>query len=140
MKEIGKVIDKKGNKLTVELNPSPICSSCGLCRRGENEKFFLEVIDNCSADIGDIVQIELTRSSYFKATILIYLVPLLFFLLGVLVGYIFGDYKKYDPQLFGFIFGFVFLTLGFLLVRYIDKRLQKKSKSYIPIAKNIVQR
>ncbi|MGB9858077.1 MAG: SoxR reducing system RseC family protein [Dictyoglomaceae bacterium] len=140
MKELGKVIDKRKDKLIVELNPSPICSSCNLCQRGSNGKFILEVLDQCSAEIGDIVSIELPRSAYYKATALIYIFPLLFFFGGITIGYLIGNYTKNDPQLLGFIFGLVGLAVGFLFLRALDKRIQKKSSNYIPIAKEVVQR
>ncbi|MCS7201677.1 MAG: SoxR reducing system RseC family protein [Dictyoglomus sp.] len=142
MKEIGKVIDKKENIVVVELTPSSLCSSCSLCQRGKNSKFLLNAIDECSAEIGDIVSLEIPRASYYKATLLIYIIPLFFFLLGVFIGYfIFGNSLNNDPQLSGLILGSFGLILSFFIVKHLDKKIQKKSPhKYIPIVREIVQR
>jgi sigma-E factor negative regulatory protein RseC len=138
MKEIGRVIEKNGNKLIIELSPSSYCSSCKLCQRGNEDNFILEVLDKCSAKPGDFVSIEISKSSYYKATILIYIVPLIFFILGTIIGYIIGNYFKKDSQILGFVFGLLFLSLSYLVIRFIDRKIQKKSSDYIPVAKEIV--
>lgn len=141
MKEIGKIIDKKDNLAIVELTPSSFCSTCSLCQRGKNDKFILTAINQCSANIGDIVSIEISKSSFYKATILIYIIPLLFFLFGVFIGYFIGNILNKDPQLVGLITGSFLIIFGFVLIRFWDKKIQKKSPyKYLPIAKEIVQR
>ncbi|MCX7846058.1 MAG: SoxR reducing system RseC family protein [Dictyoglomaceae bacterium] len=142
MKEIGKVINKKGNIVTVELTPSPLCVSCSLCHRGNNKKFLLEAINQCSADVGDIVSIEIPRSSYYKATLLIYIIPLLFFLLGVFIGYfVISNSLNKDPQLLGLVLGILGISLSFIFIRLLDKKIQRKSPDkFFPIVKDIVQR
>lgn len=141
MKEIGKIIDKKGNIIVVELTPSSFCSNCSLCHKERSEKFILEAINQCSANIGDIVSIEISKSSYYKATILVYIIPLFFFLVFILIGYLIGNNLNKDPQLFGLILGILGLVFSFFFVRFLDERIQKKSLyKYLPVAKEIVQR
>ncbi len=135
MKEIGEVIDKERNILKVKLNAVESCRSCGLCKN--NEDFILEVLDECNAKIGDFVLVEIKKENYYKVTFLVYLFPLILFILGTIIGYIVGEKYNLDPQLLGFALGMIFLAVSYIMIRFIDKKSIKKEK-IIPVAKKVV--
>lgn len=135
MKEIGEVIDKERNILKVKLNAVESCRSCGLCKT--NEDFILEVLDECNAKIGDFVLVEIKKENYYKVTFLVYLFPLILFILGTIIGYIVGEKYNLDPQLLGFALGMIFLAVSYIMIRFIDKKSIKKEK-IIPVAKKVV--
>ncbi|MCX7719729.1 MAG: SoxR reducing system RseC family protein [Dictyoglomus thermophilum] len=136
MKEIGQVIEKNGKILKIKFSSSEACHSCGLCKVDE-DNLTLNAIDECNARIGDFVVVEVERKDFFQATFLIYLFPLIAFILGVIVGYLTGERYNFDPQLLGFIIGLLFTLMSYPLIRLIYKRLSKKQK-FIPVAKKIV--
>lgn len=135
MKEIGEVINKERNILKVKLNAVESCRSCGLCKT--NEDFILEVLDECNAKIGDFVLVEIKKENYYKVTFLVYLFPLILFILGTIIGYIVGEKYNLDPQLLGFALGMIFLAVSYMMIRFIDKKSIKKEK-IIPVAKKVV--
>jgi sigma-E factor negative regulatory protein RseC len=137
MGELGKVVDKKGNILKIELTPTSMCKTCGLCHSGSTSNFYLDAIDNCNAKVGDTVVIEIERKKYYKAIFLIYGLPLILFIIGVIFGYLFSPKIHFDPQLLGLILGFLLMAFGYILVRYLDHRLSKKQQ-YIIVAKKVV--
>lgn len=138
MKEIGKVVEKNNEILKVELSQSNLCASCKMCERGQNNMLILEALNECNADVGDNVIVELDRKDFYKATLTIYAVPLLSFLIFVIIGYAIGNAFKIDPQLSAFIIGLLGLGIGFLISRLIDRHFSKNEKKFIPVVKKIV--
>ncbi len=136
MKEIGQVIEKNGRMLKVKFSSSEACHNCGLCKINE-EDLVLNVIDECNAKIGDFVMVEVEKKDFYQVTFLIYLFPLISFILGVLIGYLIGERYKLDTQLIGFSIGLVFTAFSYPLIKFIYKKLSQKQK-FIPIAKKIV--
>lgn len=135
MKEVGQVIEKNKNIVKIKLNPSETCHSCGLCKN-KNEPI-LEAFDECNAKIGDFVIVEIEKKEYYKIMFLIYLFPLISFILGVSMGYIIGEKLKFDPQLAGFLIGLIFTVLSYIFINIFDKRLNQKEK-IITVVKKIV--
>ncbi|MGC8931193.1 MAG: SoxR reducing system RseC family protein [Dictyoglomus sp.] len=136
MKEIGQVIEKNGIILKVKFSSSEACHSCGLCKINE-EDLVLDVIDECNAKIGDFVMVEVEKKDFYQVTFLIYLFPLISFILGVLIGYLIGERYRLDTQLLGLSIGLVFTVLSYPLIKSIYKKLSQKQK-FIPVAKKIV--
>ncbi|MGC9002582.1 MAG: SoxR reducing system RseC family protein [Dictyoglomus sp.] len=136
MKEIGQVIEKNGRILKVKFSSSEACHSCGLCKINE-EDLALDVIDECNAKIGDFVMVEVEKKDFYQVTFLIYLFPLISFILGVLIGYLIGERYRLDTQLLGLSIGLVFTVLSYPLIKSIYKKLSQKQK-FIPVAKKIV--
>ncbi|MGB9788506.1 MAG: SoxR reducing system RseC family protein [Dictyoglomus turgidum] len=136
MKEIGQVIEKNGRILKVKFSLSEACHSCGLCKINE-EDLVLDVIDECNAKIGDFVMVEVEKKDFYQVTFLIYLFPLISFILGVLIGYLIGERYRLDTQLLGLSIGLVFTVLSYPLIKSIYKKLSQKQK-FIPVAKKIV--
>lgn len=135
MKEIGQVIEKNKNILKIKLNSSEKCHSCGLCNN-KNEPI-LEALDECNANVGDFVIVEIKKKYYYKVTFLIYLFPLISFISGVFIGYIIGENLKIDPQIFGFLVGIILTVISYISLYFLDKNLSKKEK-IVPVAKKIV--
>ncbi|MGC8814216.1 SoxR reducing system RseC family protein [Dictyoglomus sp.] len=136
MKEIGQVIEKNGRILKVKFSSSEACHSCGLCKINE-EDLVLDVIDECNAKIGDFVMVEVEKKDFYQVTFLIYLFPLISFILGVLIGYLIGERYRLDTQLLGLSIGLVFTVLSYPLIKSIYKKLSQKQK-FIPVTKKIV--
>lgn len=135
MREKACVVDVDGNKAEVVVTRHSACSKCnedcilGLDESHEQDEIYVEVNNDKNAEIGDTVNIELQDSSLVLGSLMIYLVPLLFFILGYFVGtnfsFLFGSISK---ELTGILFSFLFLYISYLFTKRVDKRLSKNKK------------
>lgn len=71
------------------------------------------------ASVGDTVRVELGSKKIVGASFLAYLVPLLFFLLGLLIGNLISE-------IFAVVIGLVLCTASFFVLRCLDHSFQKK--------------
>jgi sigma-E factor negative regulatory protein RseC len=80
----------------------------------------VEVWNRLGAVIGDRVQIRISGRSTLMAAFLLYLVPLLAFLAGVVIGE-----RLTGDQVWAVISGLAFLAVVYGLIRLLDRRLGK---------------
>jgi len=115
MEETGLVVDVKGGIAKVEFFKKPLCKKCGLCRNTENNKMYLEIENTLGAKPGDEVVFEIMPSSA-GISALIYGIPSVFLILGVLLGI-----SLFHSEIYGFILGLVFLIVSFILTKFCNK-------------------
>ena len=135
MREKACVVDVKGDKAKVVVTRHSACSKCnedcilGLDESHEQDKIYVEVKNNKNVEIGDMVNIELKDSSLVLGSLMIYLVPLLFFVIGYFVGanlsFLFGNISE---ELSGIISSFIFLYVSYLFTKRVDKKISKTKK------------
>ena len=135
MQEKACVVDVNGDKAQVVVTRHSACSKCnedcilGLDESHEQDEIYVEVKNDKNIEVGDIVNIELKDSSLVLGSLLIYLVPLLFFVIGYFVGFnlsfLFGSIS---PELSGIIFSFIFLYISYLFTKRVDKKLSGNKK------------
>lgn len=122
MTEQGRIIKTEGNIATVRLLRSSACGNCGMCGMTEEQKHIdIDLPNSLKAVEGDTVKIEINEKASFKATLIVYLIPLAVAIVGMLVGYLCG--------LVDWILAIIFivgLSGGFTAVRLIDKKYSKK--------------
>lgn len=86
----GIVVARDGDMVTVELQPREGCVSCSLAQFCSGSKGSVASLRaTAGADIrrGDIVEVALDDSVVLKASLVMYGIPLVAFLAGVLIGY-----------------------------------------------------
>ena len=138
MGEIGQVIGKKKNKLTVRLERTEACAKCRACTAGmKKEDMHIECLNMCNANINDNVEITIEESSFFKAVIIMYGIPCIVFFVGILFGY-YGCIKLgyNNPELISTIFAVILVIITYAIIR--SKESYWKSKNFIPKAIKIV--
>lgn len=123
MKEVGKVLKTEGPTSIVEVG-GKYCESCsvkGYCLLSSQRERKIEAKNSINAKEGDIVIVNVPSKKYISATFVIYIIPILFMLLGAYIGNKFGSYFGIkDVNLSPIIFGFIFLFISFILVRFIS--------------------
>ena len=85
--------------------------------------------------VGDKVVVGLSGSSFLRATVLVYMVPLLFFLLGYVVGDLFLarlDLPKWR-EAGGMVCGLLFLFLTYKGINLYDRHLKDVEKYQLKI-------
>lgn len=90
------------------------CSGCG----AQSETMILTVHNPIGAKAGDMVVIESATGPVLKAAAMLYILPVVLFLLGYLVGE--------NLWALGPVFGILGIVLGLVLVKLYDRHLQKK--------------
>ena len=110
------------------------CAKCGLCRTfgpiGETP--LLEVETKESLSPGDKVTVEIKGPGLLRASVLVFLVPLIFFLTGTLAGRLLAKRLSLEGgrvDLVGLAVGAAALGLAFILLRIYENRL-RRSKSF----------
>ena len=139
MGEIGEVVEILEDKVRIKLQRTEACAKCKACSVGLTGKEMLIIADNiCKARIGDKVEIALEEVRFIQAVLIMYGIPFVMLLIGVLVGY-FGavHYNIGYPELIGLGLGFVLVIISYLWIKSMERHW-KKAK-FTPVAKKIVE-
>ena len=139
MGEVGEVVGREANKLVVKMQRTEACAKCRACTAGlESKDMIIKAVNMCAANIGDKVEIVLDNSNFMKATLIMYGIPFVAFMIGVFAGY-YGALKLSfgSPELAGIGLGIVLVIIVYLIIRTQEYRF--KEGGYIPKAINVVK-
>jgi sigma-E factor negative regulatory protein RseC len=133
MDHFGQVIELAGNdKALVRVRRNSACGSCGRCGGffGDPEKrheMLVEVNNPIGAKAGQLVRLEAKASEMLMAAFLLYFVPLVGLLLGLVTGrnWALKSLSTVNPDLFGLGIGLMVMVLVFLFLRIAEKRLTR---------------
>ena len=122
----GLIENIENNSITIKFYKSSACSHCSSC--GEKNKFSTTIsIDKPTGfikNIGDEITIEIEDSVLLQLSLITYIFPPLFMILGYFVSSFFGG-----SQGMSIISSFSFLILSFLCLFFYDKKRSKNIKS-----------
>ncbi len=125
--KIGSVIQIKNNMITVKVNNCDTCGDCTACSSKKTKDNTISFESNLHLKIGDSVSFEISDNAILKFSILIYIIPLIFFFCGYIVSSSF--FKSEGIKI---IISFISLLLSFILLFIFDFY---KGKNFMP--KNI---
>ncbi len=136
MAEKGMVVELKDNLAVIKMKRTEACAKCRACVNGLSEKdMIMEAENQCSAQVGDWVELELIENGFFYAVLIMYGIPLLAFMAGLLLSY-FVLMPRFlplsSPDLPSFALGIVFTCLSYLWIKSQEHRWE--AKKYRPIA------
>jgi len=134
VKEKGKVVEKRIDTAVVEVFDKSKCAACKhswFCM-GNRQLGMLEVKLNKEVNVGDKIVFEFSEREVFKFSLILYGIPLIFFLIGGLLGYFSKDILKINinRDLFSAILSFVFLGLSFITVKRIARYFVSKKEIF----------
>ena len=115
----------------VKCTKSAACESCkakGFCDTvgGSDDDVEVEAINAAKAKVDDRVTISFKTSSLLKASFLVYMVPVLFLILGVIIGDKIAPIFNYDRSIFSMLVGLFSLLAAFFVVKTKGRALSKK--------------
>lgn len=145
MEEIATVIKKNENKAELKIIRYSACSKCDIsCSlAGDNhdqKEMILEVEDKIGAEKGDQVLVEMKEKNLILATLLIYLGPIIFMILGYFIGLWFAARLGFEASESAGIMGTViFLILSFLLNKSLNSFWGQNS-DFQPKIKKIINK
>ena len=140
MEQIGIVKEVKGSDVVLEVRRVSACgTNCGSCAAScEVAPHFLTINNRVNAELGDFVQIEAEAKKILKYTFLIYIVPLVFLIVGIALGN--GYFKArgfVNYEVLSFVTGIVGLAISYLILKLIDNSVAKKNEIILSISKII---
>ncbi len=116
MREQARVVEVADGKVTVEVQRSTTCENCGKCTVGQkNLVVKAKVETDRPVSVGDIVTVEMQTPNLYKATVIMYGIPILMFFIGVALGYfLLAPAFSLDANILGALTGFFLLSVGLL--------------------------
>ncbi|HUV51287.1 MAG TPA: SoxR reducing system RseC family protein [Anaerolineae bacterium] len=103
------------------------CSAKGFCNTaGVSDDVEVEAINAVGAKVNDRVTISFETSSLLKVSFLVYMIPVLFLILGVIIGDKIALIINYDKSICSMLVGFLFLVAAFFFVKAKGRELSKK--------------
>ncbi len=138
MAEIGQVTEVKSESVVVRLFRQEACAKCGACTAGlESKDMFIEANNICHATEKDWVEIYLEETNFIKAVGIMYGLPLIGLLLGVVIGtFALSGLSNGMHDLVSFIFGLVGAGIVYVVIHLNESKF--KTKRYRPKAVRIV--
>lgn len=137
IEEEGVVIQTFDDKAKVRTIRSSACEGCAsesFCHPEKGTEMIMEVVNNIHAKVGERVKIGLKPGVYLKASFLVYMVPIIAFILGAIIAKEFAVSLSYtkNSDLWAIIGGVIILIPTFILMRLYNKKIEK-DRSYQPV-------
>lgn len=143
MEQIGIVKEVKGNDVILEVRRVSACgANCGSCSAScEVAPHFITIANKVNAMPGDIVQIKAEPMKILKFTFIIYIVPLIFLIIGIALGNGFFKSRDYvNYEVLSFLTGIFALGISFLVLKLIDNSIAIKNEEVLSISRIISKR
>ncbi|MFQ6065992.1 MAG: SoxR reducing system RseC family protein [bacterium] len=122
--EWGVVTAVFAGKAKVRLERKSLCEKCGICSVWGKDFMLMEVDNLKEARVGDKVRIETPPGKTLKISFMVFIVPLFGLFVGIFSGYLISEWLGLR-SLWQAGLGVAFFLLGFLGVRWYDKKTQK---------------
>ena len=124
MIEVVEVTEVNGNNATVFIQRSTACKDCGMCMVGKkNLEVYATVKNTLNAQVGDKVTVEMELRNVLSASMIMYTIPLIGFVAGLLLGHnVFSKMWGTPADLTGFGLGMILLALVYLAIKLVDKK------------------
>ncbi|GMR05124.1 MAG: SoxR reducing system RseC family protein [Thermodesulfobacteriota bacterium] len=114
----------------VKIQKASSCDSCAskkACKPVGESDMLIEVENTVGAKVGQQVIFTVGSGSMFKAGVLFYLVPLLSFIAGVVLGQTVATkiFPNENADLLAGVFGVILLVLSFVALKLYSRHLEK---------------
>jgi len=130
----------KDDLVIATIHRKEACGECRACFAGMTKsEMDIEAKNLCDAEIGDWVELELQESAFFNAVVIMYGLPFVGFVAGIVLGY-FGIPKvlpTVSATVCSIICGALGILLAFLWIKSQNPRWE--SGKYRPLATKVVE-
>lgn len=143
MKQTGVVIGIDGDKAKIKMQRHTACGDCGACQVSEKQlNLVLEAENIVGAKTGDFVEVDMETMDFLSAVIIVYLYPLISFIVGIFAGYygslVLGVADK-AAQGIGAVLGILAAAITYVVIRFNEDKI-KGMKKYKPSIANIINK
>lgn len=108
----------EGNLAKIKASRHNDCENCGACPG--NSAMVLEARNDIGARPGQHVVFEVQEINMLKAAFIVYIMPLLAVLIGVLLGWKFAERLGYEPLWFQVAGGALTFVVSVVYIKYFD--------------------
>lgn len=130
----------KDDLVIATIHRKEACGECRACLSGMTKtEMDIEAKNLCDAEIGDWVELELQENAFFNAVVIMYGLPFIGFIVGVVAGY-YGVPKVIpgiSPVLPSLVLGVLGIVIAMLWIKSQNPRWE--SGKYRPLATKIVE-
>ena len=130
----------KDDLVIATIHRKEACGECRACLSGMTKtEMDIEAKNLCDAEIGDWVELELQENAFFNAVVIMYGLPFIGFIAGVVLGY-YGVPKLIpgiSPVLPSLVLGVLGIVIAMLLIKSQNPRWE--SGKYRPLATKVVE-
>lgn len=140
MEQVGYVRKIIDDKAEVEVKRISSCGGgCSSCGGSCNVPSIIVVMNNLiDAEVGDYVEIKAKSKNIIKYALIVYMIPFVMLILGITLGMsLFQSMNISNYETCGFIIGLIFLIISFIIVRRIDKSIEKKNENTMEMVRII---
>ena len=141
MDKIGFVKSIDGNIAIIEIIRSGACGDrCSSCKGGcETRAMHVRVRNNLNVSVGQLVKLRSENKKMIKAVVLVYIMPLVVMVLGIVLGIVGSEYLGYSDMkdIIAVGVGILSLLLSYLILGYIDKKIKQNKEMEITISEVI---
>lgn len=132
MEQLGYVRKTQDNIAEVEVRRISGCGGgCSSCGGGCSAPNIIVLMENqIDAKVGDFVEIKAKPKNILKYALIVYMIPFIMLILGVVLGVNLFQSMDFDNyETLGFLMGIAFLAVSFLIVRLIDRSINRKNEN-----------
>lgn len=141
MREKAVVLRKIKDEAELEVLRGTACSSCkGCVESSKKKKLIVWAKDTIGVEVGQLVEIEMEAKGVLSATFIMYLFPLIIFILGVIGGFELAPLlgiSNVEP--FALFAGLLGMSISYLII-YLNNRRFEKSQLYKSKIVNIIDK
>jgi sigma-E factor negative regulatory protein RseC len=133
VEEEGIVKTLEGQTAGIATEESNACDSCttkSVCQSSEEGERLVIAVNSVGAKVGDRVKFTVAAGNVIKTGMLVYLLPLIGFITGIVGGQVFGPrfLQAYDKDIVSAALGFALLFLVYFFVVLYGNAAEKKNK------------
>lgn len=137
--ERGEVISQQGRMARVKIKRSSHCASCscaGVCSPFGKEWMTVAADNTLGAAAGQKVRITYRVEGEVKASLILYIIPVMALVLGALIGTAINPFSNQD--LSAVLMGLSFVAISFLLIRKYALWKYGRMRSYRPCISEVL--
>lgn len=138
MEQVGYVRKIIDDEAEVEVRRISSCGGgCSSCGGSCNVPSIVVSMKNpINAKVGDYVEIKAKSKNIIKYALIVYMIPFVMLILGIILSMnLFRLMNIVNYETYGFMVGLIFLGISFLIVRKIDKSIEKKNENTMEMAR-----
>lgn len=122
MKNRALVTKCEGEQCEIMVLRAEACGSCHACNACHAEPSCYRVENTLHVEKGDWIMVEMEDKQFFRRVGLVYILPLLFFLGGLLLSLFVQQRLGKVNELLSVLIGFLSLVLYSIIIRPLDKK------------------
>jgi len=138
IEDIGKVVRVEGDNAFVEVERTSACAQCGLQEVEElvGGKPVFMALNTAKATVGETVKVRVQAVAYLKASAFIYGIPILFLIIGALLGFYLAGESGISSDIMSALLSMAGLIIGIVILFLFRRRGTRKE--YTPVIVKVI--